>query len=64
MPDPETAPWVHDLIQDLLMFPKGVYKDNIDALVQGILYLMDKPTVTGPPAQDGGLAKSSYWTRR
>ena len=63
-PAPEVCPWVHDLIQDLLMFPKGVYKDDTDALVQGILYLMDKPTVTGPPAQDNALAKESYWTRR
>ena len=63
-PDPETHPWVHDLIQDLLMFPKGTYKDTTDALVQGILYLMDKPTVTGPPADVSSLAKESYWTRR
>lgn len=64
LPDPSTAPWVHDLIQDLLMFPKGVYKDDIDALVQGILYLMDKPSVTGPPSDDSALIKESYWTRR
>ena len=64
LPDPATAPWVHDLIQDLLMFPKGVYKDDIDALVQGILYLMDKPSMTGPPKDDNALAKKSYWTRR
>ena len=64
-PNPEGAPWVHDVIQDLLMFPKGVYKDDTDALVQGILYLMDKPTVTGPPAgNDSALNKQSYWTRR
>ena len=64
LPDPSTAPWVHDLIQDLLMFPKGVYKDDIDALVQGILYLMDKPSMTGPPSDDSALIKESYWTRR
>ena len=63
-PEPDACPWVHDLIQDLLMFPKGVYKDDVDALVQGILYLMDKPTTTGPPARDSTLAKQSYWTRR
>lgn len=63
-PTPETHPWVNDLIRDLLMFPKGLYKDTVDALVQGILYLMDKPTITGPPRGDSSLAKTSYWTRR
>ena len=61
-PDPATHPWVHDLINDLLIFPKGTYKDTVDSLVQGILYLMDKPTMTGPPA-GGGLTKDSYWKR-
>ena len=37
--------------KDLLMFPKGVYKDTVDALVQAVLYLMDKPSQTGPPAE-------------
>ncbi len=64
LPEPEAAPWVDDLIRDLLMFPKGVYKDDIDALVQGILYLMDKPTVTGPPRGDNALVKESYWRAR
>ena len=61
-PKPETAPWVHDTIQDLLMFPKGEYKDDIDALVQAILYLMDKPAKS-PPKAEAMLSKSSYWRR-
>jgi predicted phage terminase large subunit-like protein len=61
-PDPATHPWVHDLINDLLIFPKGTYKDTVDALVQAILYLMDKPSITGPP-KTGGLQKNSYWKR-
>lgn len=60
-PDPKTHPWVHDLINDLLVFPKGRYKDTVDALVQGILYLMDKPAITAPP--DDTLKKESYWHR-
>lgn len=60
-PDPQEAPWVHDLIQDLLMFPKGRYKDTVDALVQGIGYLMDKPVSAVPPRDWGGLKKTSYW---
>lgn len=58
-PDPKTHQWVEDLIRDLLVFPKGMYKDTVDALVQGILYLMDKPrSVLG---ESSGLDKSSYW---
>lgn len=60
LPDPKTHPWVNDLIEDLLKFPKGTYKDTTDALVQGILYLMDKPLSTGPPAEMS-TERSSYW---
>lgn len=63
LPDPNTASWVPELQKDLLIFPKGVYKDTVDALVQGILYLMDKPSQTGPPP-DATAGKSSYWRRR
>ena len=62
LPDPATHPWVEDLIRDLLIFPKGTYKDTVDAIVQGILYLMDKPSTTGPPMQQT-LTKESYWKR-
>lgn len=62
-PDPKTHPWVHDLIKDLLMFPKGTFKDTTDALVQGILYLMDKPIST-PPTKAPTLTKESYWRGR
>jgi predicted phage terminase large subunit-like protein len=59
-PDPREAPWVEDLIKDLLIFPKGTFKDTTDALVQGILYLMDKPASAAPPKQQN-LTKESYW---
>ena len=61
LPDPKTHPWVNDLVEDLLKFPKGTYKDTTDALVQGILYLMDKPMQTGPPADVVTGESSSYW---
>ena len=57
---PENEPWVGDLIDDLLRFPTGVYKDTVDALVQGILYLMGKPTATLGKSTDA-LEKDSYW---
>lgn len=57
-PDPKTHPWVEDLIRDLLIFPKGEYKDTVDALVQGILYFMERPA-----SKLGGsdMEKDSYW---
>lgn len=36
---PEDTPWVAELINDLVKFPGGLYKDTVDATVQGILYL-------------------------
>ena len=58
-PDPKEAPWVNDLIRDLLIFPKGTFKDTTDALVQGILYLMDKPPTSSPPKDIN--TRKSYW---
>lgn len=60
LPDPVTHPWVKDFIEDLLKFPKGKYKDDVDAFVQGVLYLMDKPAVSAPPSMP---AHESYWQR-
>lgn len=57
-PDPATHPWVHDLISDLLIFPKGLYKDTVDALVQGILYLMSMPMSDIMPEF---VPKENYW---
>ena len=59
---PEYAPWKGDLIDDYLRFPTGVYKDTVDAGVQGILYLMDKPRANLGEIGDT-LGKDSYWRR-
>lgn len=55
---PEFAPWKADLIDDLLRFPGATYKDTVDATVQAILYLMNRPI-----SRIGGdsMAKESYW---
>ena len=55
---PEFAPWKEDLIDDLTRFPGAAYKDTVDATVQAILYLMNRPVV-----KIGGdnMAKDSYW---
>lgn len=60
---PDNAPWVGDLIDDLLRFPSGVFKDTVDATVQAILYLMDKPRVLFGGDDSDTLSKSSYWRR-
>lgn len=59
---PEYAPWKADLIDDLLRFPTGVYKDTVDAAVQGILYLMDKPRANLGEISET-LGKDSYWRK-
>jgi predicted phage terminase large subunit-like protein len=59
---PENASWVGDLIDDLIRFPTGVYKDTVDATVQAILYLMDKPPSTFGDSGEN-LSKDSYWRK-
>lgn len=61
---PKHAPWLQDYVEQLVGFPSGAFKDMVDATVQGIDYLMEKPSVTGPPKGDTALAKQSYWTGR
>ncbi|MFI3253777.1 MAG: phage terminase large subunit [Eubacteriales bacterium] len=57
---PENTAWVGDLVEDLLRFPTGLYKDTVDALVQGILYLMDTPTTL--TLKEGAILKQeSFW---
>jgi predicted phage terminase large subunit-like protein len=57
---PADAAWAGDLIDDLLRFPTGQFKDTVDALVQGVLYLMGKPaTLLGKSGE--ALSKESYW---
>lgn len=56
---PENGAWVADLVEDFVKFPSGMYKDTVDASVQGILYLMDKPRLS--LGLSDGLSKGSYW---
>ena len=41
------------------MFPKGEYKDDIDALVQAILYLMDKPAKSPPKGRSVAFQRTA-----
>ena len=58
---PDSAPWKADLVEDLLRFPTGQYKDTVDATVQGIIYLMSKPSSN--LGKTDSLAKESYWRK-
>lgn len=44
-PDPEIAPWVHDLIEELAVFPNGANDDQVDALSQAINWLYKQQIV-------------------
>jgi predicted phage terminase large subunit-like protein len=57
---PEKGAWVGELIDDLLRFPSGLFKDTVDATVQAILYFMDKPRSSFGEGSDA-LDKDSYW---
>jgi predicted phage terminase large subunit-like protein len=57
---PEKGTWAGDLIDDLLRFPSGLYKDTVDATVQAILWFMDKPRSSFGEGSDA-LGKGSYW---
>jgi predicted phage terminase large subunit-like protein len=57
---PESGAWVGDLIDDLLRFPSGVFKDTVDATVQAILYHMRAPSAS-LGGGGGTLDKASYW---
>ena len=35
----EGQPWVQEVVEDLIAFPNGQYKDTVDALTQAIMYL-------------------------
>ncbi|MFN7161352.1 MAG: hypothetical protein ACK4NC_07185, partial [Candidatus Gracilibacteria bacterium] len=40
-------PWYDDLIDELLKFPKATHDDQVDALVQALLWCRLNPSITG-----------------
>ncbi|MDD3494205.1 MAG: phage terminase large subunit, partial [Candidatus Thermoplasmatota archaeon] len=46
IPDPSIAPWVHDFIEECAAFPNGANDDQVDAMTQALIWLVDKSTNT------------------
>ncbi|MDE2104437.1 MAG: phage terminase large subunit [Patescibacteria group bacterium] len=40
LPHPALYPWVRDLIEEMTQFPKGTYKDQVDAMTQALKMLL------------------------
>jgi predicted phage terminase large subunit-like protein len=40
------APWVDDFVQEFADFPLGSHDDQVDALCQALIYLMNSPALT------------------
>ena len=60
LPDPQTHPWVLDLIEECASFPNGAHDDQVDAMTQALIR-MNKPKVL--MLAIGGDAKPSNWGR-
>jgi predicted phage terminase large subunit-like protein len=39
---PWSAPWLDDLINELLQFPNGAHDDQVDSLSQFLLYMKER----------------------
>lgn len=42
LPDPRTAPWVNDFIQEVLEFPSSINDDQVDAMTQALTWLRER----------------------
>lgn len=42
LPHPKQHPWVEALLDELLLFPRGSYDDQVDALTQALLRMQEK----------------------
>lgn len=43
-PDSDEVPWVNEFLAELLQFPAGAHDDQVDALTQGLNFLLHKRT--------------------
>ncbi len=57
------GPWTEEYLNELEGFPEGKFKDQVDASSDGFAELQNGYT-GGPPPQNLGNTKSSYWMGR
>jgi len=59
LPEPSTAPWVHDYIHEFSMFPNGAHDDDVDATTQLLNHLAGYGSGSGEFFTGGESAISS-----
>jgi len=60
---PMGAPWVEDFIQECAEFPRGAYDDQVDAMSQALVWLLNRYNMPGG-ASVGSFTKSTLpWQR-
>lgn len=62
LPHPDIAPWVKDLVNELLSFPAAAHDDQVDAMTQGVRHLF--PVFNRLAISDAALARVSGYNRR
>lgn len=62
LPHPDVAPWVKDLVNELLSFPAAAHDDQVDALTQGTRHLF--PAFNRLAISDAALQRASGYNRR
>jgi predicted phage terminase large subunit-like protein len=48
LPEPESAPWVSDFVEEMACFPNGVYDDVVDSTTQALNYLRQESFTADP----------------
>jgi predicted phage terminase large subunit-like protein len=59
LPHPSLSPWVGDLIEEASLFPNSRYKDQVDAMTQGLMRLQQ--TMLADIPSPVSLTRVSPW---
>jgi predicted phage terminase large subunit-like protein len=62
LPNPTTAPWVNDFIEECSNFPNGANDDQVDAMTQALKRLESRGLAFAPFAGHGGY-RTDPWER-
>ncbi len=71
VPEPESAPWVSDFVEEMACFPNGVYDDVVDSTTQALNYLRQESFTADPELNrlmfglpdSKGLDKEELWAK-